>query len=489
LVKNPAVVSINMPENKLTPIERKAFYLVIGFSFLIFFAQTRSFKLLFDGLTYVALAKNILKSGDWSVLHYGSDGYGNFYQHPPLAIWLQALVFKIIGFSEPVSRIIGSLTAVFSVAAVFLFSRKVFGLSAAIWSSVVLFTSTRFIKWASNFYLDGIMAFFLVSGFFLWLLAIRDNSESTPSDYLKSFISGTLFSLGFMTKGVVAFSVLPISILGLILFRSGRNLNKFIFLLIGISSPLLVWFIFFDGWVFLQNYLKISVSGRTQFDQVRLDPWNNLKLWFPWAMFFVFCLFRRIKSVLSNGVQSLDKLLFLILVIALSYPIAFSSGKQFLEHYLTPFYPFGAILAGYEISNYPFFKKVTDRGIMRGFSLLLFLSLLIATVAPSFHVVDDKGPALWLNEINRLDRNERSLIKNIAFTKLSSDIWFGMAVIRGKSDFETLSEFDPSQPSMNDTLLFTAVGEVPHVSWMPANCIYVPGFRAYKKNNLNICLK
>jgi 4-amino-4-deoxy-L-arabinose transferase-like glycosyltransferase len=41
-----------------------------------------------DAMTYGALAKNILSTGDWKVLHYTPSAYADFYQHPPLVMWL-----------------------------------------------------------------------------------------------------------------------------------------------------------------------------------------------------------------------------------------------------------------------------------------------------------------------------------------------------------------------------------------------------------------
>ena len=141
--------------------EKKAFLLILSFSILILFAQTRSFLLLVDCLTYTALAKNILRTGDWFTLHYSPEQYINFYQHPPLAIWLQALVFKCFGFSEAIARVLPATLGVLTVVAVFLFTRARFGLTQAFYASFVLLSSTRFVKWGSNFYLDGILVFFL----------------------------------------------------------------------------------------------------------------------------------------------------------------------------------------------------------------------------------------------------------------------------------------------------------------------------------------
>ena len=111
--------------------EKSAFFLFLVLGFLVFFAQTKDFKLLVDGLTYAALSKNILKTGDWKTLHYGLEQYSNFYQHPPLAMWIQALVYRVFGFSEAISRYFPSLCALGTLLCVFSYVKKKVGVSGA----------------------------------------------------------------------------------------------------------------------------------------------------------------------------------------------------------------------------------------------------------------------------------------------------------------------------------------------------------------------
>jgi hypothetical protein len=113
---------------------------VVSAAVLVFFAQTSTFHLMFDGLTYAALAKNILRSGDWSRLHYGLE------QYP--------------------------------------------GLFAAL----VLISSTRSVKWASNFYLDGILSFFGLGAAILMSLASASEVRSTRRSRALMIMGGASLS-------------------------------------------------------------------------------------------------------------------------------------------------------------------------------------------------------------------------------------------------------------------------------------------------------
>jgi len=489
LVRNLDEAFINMDEPRIErSIVRHAFWLVVGFSFLIFFAQTRSFKLLIDGLTYTAIAKNILTTGDWKTPHYFTAAYQDFYEHPPLAMWMQALVFKFFGFSEPMARALSSGAAVLSVAAVFAFTRRVFSLPAATWAAVVLFTSSRYIKWGTNFYFDAILGFFILGGICSWILAIQELDRLSSKNLLLSFMGGVSFAAAFLTKGVVSFSGLAIAAFSLFLFFSGKNLIKFFLLFVGFALPFLFWFQWGDGLHYLQSYFALSVAGRVQTHQFFTGPWVNLKsTWLPWWPVMVLACFHLFYRLIRRGFASEEKISLLMILLAASFPIAFSLGSTYYEHYLVPFYPFAAIVVGVELSRFGFFSRVTEDGLKIGYGILLIGSLFVATIAPSFHVVKDLEAMQWVAEIGRLPAEDRAQVKKIAFTDKATNVWYGIANIRGKTDFETEASFDLSREAMDGTILFTTREETPRPSWKPISCIYVEGYRAYASETLHLC--
>ncbi len=464
--------------------EKKAFLLILSFSILILFAQTRSFLLLVDGLTYTALAKNILRTGDWFTLHYSPEQYINFYQHPPLAIWLQALVFKCFGFSEAIARVLPATLGVLTVVAVFLFTRARFGLTQAFYASFVLLSSTRFVKWGSNFYLDGILVFFCFTSFALWLSVLEGNAIKESRKPLVALLSGFLISCAFMTKGVIAFSILGVSVASLIFYLSATNLRYLLLYGIGIATPLCLWIQFAHGWDYLQNYFSGSVASRVNSGlslEHSIHPWRNIyKLWWPWWPLFVLSVVAAVRQLRAK-----KPLLFIILVGALSFPIGFSFGSVYLEHYLTPFYPFAAVLVGVQLAA--FLPELNEKGLSWGYGLLLVASLFVATIAPTMHEPKFTAPVLWVNEVNKLSLEKRTSIHQLAFTEASGDLWLVLATVMGKTDWQAIGNFSLTRESTPYTVLISRKGEVVSSSWSPVPCLFVEGFQAHASKELDLC--
>ncbi|MFW7379491.1 MAG: hypothetical protein ACOH5I_11830 [Oligoflexus sp.] len=52
----------------------------------------------FDGLTYAAISRNLVDGlGPIWQTHYTDSLYPRFYEHPPLAFYLQSLAFRLLG--------------------------------------------------------------------------------------------------------------------------------------------------------------------------------------------------------------------------------------------------------------------------------------------------------------------------------------------------------------------------------------------------------
>ena len=74
-----------------------------------------------DAMTCGALARHISLTHDWWRLHYATQAYADFYQHPPLGMRATALVFKWVGAWDLSAKILPHLAALGTVVAVVLF--------------------------------------------------------------------------------------------------------------------------------------------------------------------------------------------------------------------------------------------------------------------------------------------------------------------------------------------------------------------------------
>jgi 4-amino-4-deoxy-L-arabinose transferase-like glycosyltransferase len=452
---------------------------------LILFAQTRGFHLLFDGLTYAALSRNILRTGDWAHLHYGLEQYPDFYQHPPLAIWMQALVFKLFGFSEPISRILPSLFALGSVWVVFTVARVRSGLASGVFSALVLLSSTRFVKWGSNFYLDGILAFFGLSAAAALFLGMSERGFSDRKRRLILLLGGVSFAFAFMVKGIAA---LPAAgACGLIFLFQVRR-DRFLevgYFAVGVLLPLMAWFSFADGFSFLQYYFEVSASGRTNFHQLSPHPWRNLYLiWLPWFPVFLVSIFCSVRGWFKGDPFAREMLIWSLA--AIMVPIAYSFGTTFLEHYMTPFYPFAALAVGMQCSRWA--PELTDRGLrlMRG--AFVGVSLFLATVAPDVNFQKPIAADHWIEQVRSLSPEAQGRVKQIAFTEKAGDLWVNLAVLLGRGDTQAIGAFDLKRSPIPGTILVTRSEEAPtSKDWAPVSCLFLKEFRIYSSRNETYC--
>lgn len=497
--------------HKPTIFARRIFWLMITAAFLIFFAHTRSFLLLFDGLTYTALAKNILRTGDWKTLHYGLEQYPDFYQHPPLAIWMQAVVMKCLGTAEWVTRILPSLAGVLTVGAVFKFTEKKMGLTAAFWAALCLLTSTRFIKWGSNFYLDGIFGFFCFASFSLWILAIRTSTQEVnlagkithpenreildrrPFDlwqhskhgFWLSVLAGFFLSCAFMTKGVIASAVaagMCISFFFSLYFPLRiRLLVCCAGALFGTIFPLVFWFKYGEGAFYLEQYFLSSVRDRVGI-QFILGPWENIwKIWWPWWPVLLVSVIAVIREFrIRNFTPAI------VLVVAILFPIGFSLGSSYLEHYLTPFYPFAAVVVGFQISRVRFFHLNENSVKVLGFAVSI-IAVFLATVSPDVNAQKSTPAMSWIQEVRTLPLDQQSEIKNVLFTEKSGDLWISLATILGRTEWQSIGAFSSVRVALPRSILIAKAGESVAQSWKPVSCLYTPGVNYYASADLMLC--
>ncbi|TMA41839.1 MAG: hypothetical protein E6J83_12390, partial [Deltaproteobacteria bacterium] len=64
-----------------------------------------------DPVIYAALAKAMLRRGDWGTLYLGGQP---FFEKPPLVVWLTALSFGTFGVATWSARLVGAVPGVLS---------------------------------------------------------------------------------------------------------------------------------------------------------------------------------------------------------------------------------------------------------------------------------------------------------------------------------------------------------------------------------------
>ena len=305
--------------------------------------------------------------GDENVYYYmgkliteGKTPYKDFFfAHPPLHIYLIALIYKLVGFKIIVLKLIPLVSTLISSKFIFSIAKNKFGYYEAVVSSFLfLFSYSVMFNSVFSFGID-VAAMFLVIG--VYFLLNMDNH----------LLAGTFFGLAGITR---LLSLVPVFILfAVILLRNRKSFFKlsaafFIILLLANASLLYLFGNEYATSVYKFHLLK-SFGGKENFREYL----GIIKL--NWFLFSSSLLFFFVKG---------KKQITVFAVISVIYMIFLSTLKNFFGFYFIIIFPFLAIIGGYSIVNFfrgIFSKKFFATRMSREIFLLLVLSIFIWNLA------------------------------------------------------------------------------------------------------------
>ena len=151
-----------------------------------------------DAGFYGRVARNILETGEWGVLRFDPVHPTSDVDKPPLAIWVTAIVFRLLGPTDFAARLWHSLAALAVVGVTAALAFRVSGRRAALVAATVLLTSGLFFYQAREPMLDVPLTLCLIA--MLWLMAAAGRPRFWPRYYGACLLVG----LGVMIKGPVA---------------------------------------------------------------------------------------------------------------------------------------------------------------------------------------------------------------------------------------------------------------------------------------------
>jgi len=454
---------------------------------LLFWGASWEARLNMDGMTYGALAKHILSTGDWKTLHYSSQAYSNYYQHPPLMIWLTALVFKLFGVSEWSAKLLPSLFCLGTTMGAVIFGSVIRSPFCGFLSGLILLTSTRFIKYGANLLLDGPLGFFMICGALLiWRLGNLDAKKASTKRLLTlSTLLGIDFALSFMTKGMPSLLLPVLFLLGCFLsFSSFTTLfrRQFVSILISFAvagTLIALWCFFADGLHFLNRYWIESVKDRLGDHDLMslLRPTQSLfKGYWPWVPFYfsgILCFFytlfikelpQKIRLLKNEGIP----LLFSIGILG-----GFSLSGHFLEHYLVPFFSFSAIVVAFFLEK-PL-KHFESKIVAGLFILSLCYSLILATLPIHVQGFDFADPQQIILKRASAECNA-SQISRIYISNRNTGLWWGLALGLWHTPWDTqvidTNQIPPQLPNPQEKILLSIQKTEPIPAlWKPTGII------------------
>jgi len=209
-----------------------------------------------DGMIYATVAKNLSDGlGTFWQPYFTATCYPEFYEHPPMAMGLLSVCYKVFGDSFLVEKLY-SLSMWLFVGFGLVKIWRHLGLKNAWLPVLILMTVSRIIWASTNNGLENTLAVFLIFAVFFYL-------KSRDKKWWFLVLSGCCIAAGFLTKGPFALFLwsLPFFYDLLIMRSSFWQSLLSSFKLIGLTLLPLVLLYFFSEAAFdnLQNYYQIQV--------------------------------------------------------------------------------------------------------------------------------------------------------------------------------------------------------------------------------------
>lgn len=192
---------------------------VLGLFLIILSPELMTDGMFMDGLWYAAISNNLAHDiGSFWKLRFSETMYYEFYEHPPLAMGIQSLFYRLLGSSIYVERIYSLACFILNGWVMLKIWKQIQGKTAGAWLALLFWIITPLVFWsASNNILENTMMIFTSLAV---LYMIKSGQDQKPWLYL--FIASLFIVLAVLTKGLVG--LFPLSmVLWIALFIQPRS--------------------------------------------------------------------------------------------------------------------------------------------------------------------------------------------------------------------------------------------------------------------------
>jgi 4-amino-4-deoxy-L-arabinose transferase-like glycosyltransferase len=153
-----------------------------------------------DGVTYATISKNMSNNiGTFCTPHYTDVLYPTFHEHPPLAIAIESLFFRLLGDSIYTERIYSLLTLLCTCLIIILIWQQTGNKLITGWIPLLFYFSMPLILWVfCNNMLENTLCIFIGLSIFFYLESTKKNR------FIYLSLSGIMIVAGILTKGPFA---------------------------------------------------------------------------------------------------------------------------------------------------------------------------------------------------------------------------------------------------------------------------------------------
>ena len=297
-----------------------------------------------DGVVYASISHN-LSTGigeTWKPV-YTLTVLNPFYEHPPLAFFIQSVFFRIFGSSTLVEAFYGYFLGLLTLFIVSKISLDFFQSKGMAGFVIIGFSMTPIVSWlyAHNM-LEIPLTLFTSIAVYLGIKGMQ--FTSLTKKLIFTFLSGLLTSASFLVKGPLALFPITSLIAYYFFMEQQKKLKSLIIAYSGLFASLILVCLYIfstpDAYQNIAQYLKQQVFASLQGHRKSSEHWFvfqklTTELIVPAALFFIIFLFFRRSSKFNfkEGTK-----FFLFIAIAASFPIALTNKQS--GWYIIPSLPF-----------------------------------------------------------------------------------------------------------------------------------------------------
>jgi 4-amino-4-deoxy-L-arabinose transferase-like glycosyltransferase len=366
------------------------FYLFcIGAFLLIISRDIFAHTQFMDGIIYAAISKNIaIGNGSFWDLHFSNTLMDHFHEHPPLAMGLESLFFKVFGDGRLIEKFYSLFTYLIVGILIWKIWKQLGFKSKLGWTPIFFWIIVPVVFWAckNNLLENTLVVFTTLSIFFLF----KSQKEKTIT-YL--FLSGLMLSLGFLSKGFVAFFPLSFLFFSWLFQRESSffkmTLNTVLLIFFSVFPIVLICLISVEAKESLDAYFQIQViksletvkTVESRFFIVK-RLFSELLLPIIIGFIFYFISFKRRNEFKINTENK--KLVFTLIATALAGVLPIMISMKQSGFYILATYPLFALAIAIFLSKH--IENITDRIIENSnrFNSLKIISSLIFILGIGF---------------------------------------------------------------------------------------------------------
>jgi len=353
------------------------YFMIIGLLVFFFFIESK-------GLNHVEPGDEHIYFYMGKMISQGYVPYKDFFHaHPPLKVYIIALVFKIFGFNLAILKLIPLLCSMTTAFFLFRLMKRFNGITALLSAFLFLF-SFRVMLESTYFMGINLTAMFTVIGFYYFIS-------------LRYYRSGFFLAMAGLSG---LYSLIPISVVFIYLLI--KNRISFLKLLAGFSVFFAVNILFillsssYLTDVYLYHLLKPNVISN-KIDVFIGSLKENWLIFFSSFLFIILLLISILKKIEIKS----RKILYLSGIIAVLYIVFLLSLNKIFNYYFVLLFPFLAVIGSYSL------YKIISYLIAK--SKIIIIILILCSI---FIVWNISADAFYLNRFDFDNFDNADIILN-----------------------------------------------------------------------------